>query len=69
MIGPFHRLRIACNDTTASQLAEFAIVLPLLMVLMIGIYDFSNALSVKHAVALPPLRARFIVARHNEVTR
>jgi hypothetical protein len=50
MIGPFHRLRIACNDTTASQLAEFAIVLPLLMVLMIGIYDFSNALSVKQKV-------------------
>ncbi len=38
---------IRWSDTTGAQLAEFAVALPLLAVLMMGIYDFSNALSVK----------------------
>jgi len=34
-------------DAAGAQLAEFAVALPLLAVLLMGIYDFGNALSVK----------------------
>jgi len=41
-------LRSACSDTCGSQILEFAVSVPLLAVLMIGIIDFSSAFSLKH---------------------
>jgi Flp pilus assembly protein TadG len=41
---PFRRL---CEDQRASQIVEFAISLPLLVFFVIGIFDFSSAISVK----------------------
>lgn len=37
----------ACLDERAAQIAEFAISLPLLVVFVVGIFDFSGALSLK----------------------
>jgi Flp pilus assembly protein TadG len=45
--GIFFRLR----DARASQIVEFAVALPLLVVFLVGIFDFGNAFSVKHKVA------------------
>lgn len=36
-----------CRDDGASQIAEFAISLPLLILFVVGIFDFSGALSLK----------------------
>jgi hypothetical protein len=36
-----------CQDERASQIAEFALSLPLLVVFVVGIFDFSGALSLK----------------------
>jgi Flp pilus assembly protein TadG len=36
-----------CNDTAGSQIAEFAVSLPLLAVVVIGITDFSSAFNLK----------------------
>ena len=35
------------RDTRATQIVEFAVVLPLLMVVTVGIYDFGSAFTVK----------------------
>jgi len=40
-------LRRAWTDVQAAQIAEFALSLPLLVVFVVGIFDFSQALSVK----------------------
>jgi len=37
----------ACKDERASQIAEFALSLPLLILFVVGIFDFSGALSLK----------------------
>jgi TadE-like protein len=39
--------RFAWHDDKAAQLAEFAIALPLLVVFVVGIFDFSNAFTFK----------------------
>lgn len=37
----------ACRDERAAQIVEFALSLPLLVVFVVGIFDFSGALSLK----------------------
>jgi Flp pilus assembly protein TadG len=37
-------------DTRASQIAEFAVALPLLMVMVVGILDFGNAYNIKQKI-------------------
>ena len=37
----------ACVERRAAQIAEFALSLPLLVVFVVGIFDFSGALSLK----------------------
>lgn len=44
-------LRRACRDEQASQIAEFAVSLPLLVVFVVGIFDFSGAFSLKQKLA------------------
>lgn len=44
------RLRQTLNDTCASQIAEFAVALPLLLVMVVGIFDFGNAFNIKQKV-------------------
>jgi Flp pilus assembly protein TadG len=41
------RLRLLATDARASQIVEFAVALPLLMVLVVGIFDFGNAFNMK----------------------
>jgi Flp pilus assembly protein TadG len=38
------------HDATGSQIVEFAIALPLLMVLVVGIFDFGSAFNVKQKI-------------------
>jgi Flp pilus assembly protein TadG len=40
-------LRFLLDDTAGTQIVEFAVVLPLLMVVTVGIYDFGSAFTVK----------------------
>lgn len=40
-------LRFVWSDDRAAQLVEFAVSLPLLMVFVVGIFDFSNAFTLK----------------------
>jgi len=40
-------MRRACTDERAAQIAEFALSLPLLVVFVVGIFDFSGALALK----------------------
>jgi Flp pilus assembly protein TadG len=42
-----HRLRSRLAATEGSQIVEFAVSLPLLMLLAVGIYDFGNAYNLK----------------------
>ena len=44
------RLGCFCSDARASQIAEFAVALPLLMVMVMGILDFGNAYNIKQKV-------------------
>src|ERR1700719_630627 len=41
------RLKRACTDEGASQIVEFAVSLPLLILFVAGIFDFSNAVALK----------------------
>src|SRR5690349_21321203 len=41
-------LQTFVSDTRASQILEFAVSVPLLTVLMVGIIDFSSAFNLKH---------------------
>ena len=38
------------TDTTGSQIAEFAVALPLLLIMVVGIFDFGNAYNIKQKV-------------------
>jgi Flp pilus assembly protein TadG len=40
-------LKRACSEDSAAQIVEFAVSLPLLVVFVVGIFDFSGALSLK----------------------
>jgi len=44
------RLHSLFADTRATQIAEFAVALPLLMVMVVGILDFGNAYNLKQKV-------------------
>lgn len=44
------RLRWLVADTRATQIAEFAVALPLLLVMVVGIFDFGNAYNLKQKV-------------------
>ncbi len=44
-------LRRACESEQASQIAEFAVSLPLLVVFIVGIFDFSGAFTLKQKLA------------------
>jgi Flp pilus assembly protein TadG len=39
--------RLLASDASGSQIAEFAVTLPLLIVLVVGIFDFGNAYNLK----------------------
>jgi len=41
------RLKRAWTDESAAQIVEFAVSLPLLMLFVVGIFDFSNAVALK----------------------
>ncbi len=41
---------LICRETTGSQIAEFAVALPLLLVMVVGIFDFGNAYNIKQKV-------------------
>jgi Flp pilus assembly protein TadG len=40
----------AAGDTAGSQIAEFAVALPLLLIMVVGIFDFGNAYNIKQKV-------------------
>jgi hypothetical protein len=40
-------LKLWCGDDHASQIVEFALSLPLLILFVVGIFDFSNAIALK----------------------
>ncbi len=44
------RLRQLAADTSATQIVEFAVALPLLLVMVVGIFDFGNAYNLKQKV-------------------
>lgn len=44
-------VRRACVDDRAAQIIEFALSVPVLVLFLIGIFDFSNALALKHKLA------------------
>ena len=44
------RANSAATETTGSQIAEFAVALPLLLVMVVGIFDFGNAYNIKQRV-------------------
>ena len=51
MLAVFRLLRQYWRADQASQLVEFALSLPLLVVLMVGIFDFSGAYNVKQKLS------------------
>ena len=60
IIRQFGLLLPARSDTRGSQIVEFAVALPLLVVFVVGIYDFGNAFNLKHKVTNAALMgARF----------
>ena len=46
----FHRWRARVDDASGSQLLEFAVALPLLVVFVVGIFDFGAAFNVKQKI-------------------
>ena len=38
------------TDATGSQIAEFAVALPLLLIMVVGIFDFGNAYNIKQKI-------------------
>lgn len=46
-----HRLSVLLRSTEAAELIEFAVSLPLLIVFMVGIFDFSAAFVLKQEIA------------------
>ncbi len=47
----FHRWKALVGDAAGSQLLEFAVALPLLVVFVVGIFDFGSAFNVKQKVS------------------
>jgi hypothetical protein len=45
------QLRRACADDRGAQILEFALSVPVLVLFIIGIFDFSNAIALKHKLA------------------
>jgi Flp pilus assembly protein TadG len=48
-----HKIRDAVrttNETAGSQIAEFAVALPVLLIMVVGIFDFGNAYNIKQKV-------------------
>ena len=45
-----HRAQFLQKETGGSQIAEFAVALPLLLVLVVGIFDFGNAYNLKQRI-------------------
>jgi Flp pilus assembly protein TadG len=41
---------LICREPNGSQIAEFAVALPLLLVMVVGIFDFGNAYNIKQKV-------------------
>ena len=39
-----------CRESSGSQIAEFAVALPLLLIMVVGIFDFGNAYNIKQKV-------------------
>jgi len=62
-----NRLRELLTETTGSQIIEFAVSLPLLVVLVVGIFDFGSAFNLKQKVHNATLLAARIGA--NQPTR
>src|SRR5205809_5457764 len=48
MFRRFDSLLSLRSDAQGSQIVEFAVALPLLVVFVVGIFDFGNAFSLKH---------------------
>jgi Flp pilus assembly protein TadG len=46
-VVPKPQLHIGLRGTEGVQIVEFAVVLPLLMVLLVGIFDFGNAFNLQ----------------------
>jgi Flp pilus assembly protein TadG len=42
--------RSAAHETAGSQIAEFAVALPLLLIMVVGIFDFGNAYNIKQKI-------------------
>ena len=49
--GWISRVRGACADDQGAQILEFALSIPVLVLFVIGIFDFSNAIALKHKLA------------------
>jgi Flp pilus assembly protein TadG len=47
MRASLQRLRSLLSDGSGSQIVEFAVTLPLMLVLVVGIFDFGNAFNLK----------------------
>jgi Flp pilus assembly protein TadG len=47
---PFRLERLAAAENEGSQIVEFAVALPLLLVLVVGIFDFGSAYNLKQRV-------------------
>ena len=60
-------IRFLCSETTGSQIIEFAVSLPLLVVLFVGIFDFGSAFNLKQKIQNDALLAARIGA--NQPTR
>jgi Flp pilus assembly protein TadG len=41
---------LICRETSGSQIAEFAVALPLLLIMVVGIFDFGNAYNIKQKI-------------------
>ena len=60
IIRRFDSLLSLRSDAQGSQIVEFAVALPLLVVFVVGIFDFGNAFSLKHKITNAALMgARF----------
>ncbi|HEY1659286.1 MAG TPA: TadE/TadG family type IV pilus assembly protein [Candidatus Sulfotelmatobacter sp.] len=51
MSGLKRAIRRACRENRAAQILEFALSVPVLVLFVIGIFDFSSALALKHKLA------------------
>jgi Flp pilus assembly protein TadG len=49
--GWMGRLRWVCAEDQGAQILEFALSVPVLVLFVIGIFDFSNAIALKHKLA------------------